>query len=317
MRADRRGFELFPGERKAAFESGEAVLEVRQLSSRHEIDRGEQPEPPESLVMHQRGLLPVVVHTEAGSGVAIEIHADEALPELVQSAQRPAPHRHRHGLTALRTCEFSQHLPPGRLHSSHPFMGRGEHRLGRGEVGGGGADTYQRRGTPDLCKSAPPDSQVADRDEGRGENGAQQEHAEDVHDGMDDTYAYLVDERVAHDRGAHQQGGYEPTVDGRRVSEDRYTHQQNTKADQADAGHPHRRQFLAQQQPSEESRESDARSPGDGVDQGDLSVFVRPCQEQEVESMDYSGGEHVEPSGLQHGNESCSALFKCQDGHNG
>ena len=70
--------------------------------------------------------------------MAIEIDVDKTLLEIAQSAQRPAPERHR--LTAVRAREFRQHLAPGLFHLPHPFVCRREHRLGRGEEGGSGTE---------------------------------------------------------------------------------------------------------------------------------------------------------------------------------
>ena len=108
MWADRRRIEFVPGEIEAALECGEAILELRQVPHRHEVDGRERSEPDEPLVALQGGLLPVIVHAEPRPGVEIEIYTGEGILQIAQLAQQ---------LTAKRCAAASRRI--GDLRKRH------------------------------------------------------------------------------------------------------------------------------------------------------------------------------------------------------
>ena len=134
MRADRRSNEVLLGEREAALQAGQAVLEIGQVLARHQVDGGEPREGLEPLVSHQRALALVLVHAQSGPGVHGEIGLHVGLLEVGE--QVPGLLAESAGRALGRVRHLREHRVPGRLHPFHPFVVRGQHRLGGGEIGG-------------------------------------------------------------------------------------------------------------------------------------------------------------------------------------
>ena len=69
VRADRRGIQFLLGEREAALQPRQPVLEVRQVLARHKVDGGELLQDLEPFIAHELGLALILVHAQPRLGV--------------------------------------------------------------------------------------------------------------------------------------------------------------------------------------------------------------------------------------------------------
>jgi len=127
--ADGRNIEFLFGKRETTPQSRQAVLKVREVLSRHQINDGEFLKVLEPLVTRELSLALILVYTQPGLGVHPQIGYHVSLFEIGKFALCLLAER---GAPALgRVSYFAENIVTHFLHLLQPLVTIGEHGLDR------------------------------------------------------------------------------------------------------------------------------------------------------------------------------------------
>ena len=120
MGANRRCVQFLLGEGKAARETGQPVLELGQVLTRHQVDRREPLQCLQTPVTHQPGLAFILVDAQPSFEMQLQIRLYIDLLKISKPAERLLTERGRRSLT--RIADLYEYLAAYRFHALDPYM---------------------------------------------------------------------------------------------------------------------------------------------------------------------------------------------------